>query len=492
MPIVPAEAFQFCGPSYSLSSPVLDAQRCINMYPEPELGNSNTQMGLVGRPGLILWGDTGSAGFGRTLWSGNNRLFSVTGTHLFEMNPNGTVLTDYGAMAGSTGLGPCQVEANGTQLLVCDPSVPAIFRANTVGPAMNLVFNGVALAYLDGFYVSIATGASLAGTNPNQINTSDFLDGTAWSALNYVIRTGASDLTTQLAVLNNQLWIFGQKTIEVWYNAGKPGFPFARIDGATINQGLMAAQTVVKFNDRLMWLGADANGYSQVYMAKGLQPQRVSNYGVEQYITSNLTFPNPLVYPNYPPAWAYGYTEAGHSFYDLTLNGGRIVYDLTTGLWHERTYAGTTPSSFASMPGFTTVNSGLANFVANGAGGKIFQQSLTLPYDDTGLVLNNIVYTRTAPHVSDQNKVLRYKMLEIVGDIGTANPVLTYSNDGGRSFTSSPSFSMLQATDTGFTGQTYKRVWARQLGRSRDRVFKVTITDNTNLIRIARASLDVS
>jgi hypothetical protein len=51
---------------------------------------------------------------------------------------------------------------------------------------------------------------------------------------------------------------------------------------------------------------------------------------------------------------------------------------------------------------------------------------------------------------------------------------------------------MLQATDTGFTGQTFKRAFATQLGRSRDRVFKVTITNNSQLIRLANAYLTVS
>lgn len=498
MPIVPPELFQFCGPTYLAESPVIDAQRSINLYPVTAYKSSKTQMGLVGRPGLVLFGAGGAATVGHSLWAGEGRLFAALGDSVYEFNNAGGITTTFGPGAGP-GLAaatavPCPIVSNNQQLLVCDPLNGRVFYINPgTGNLGVAVFNGIALEYLDGYMISIATGASLVGANPNQLNVSDFLAaGTAanWGALNYVIRTGSADKLKQLAVMGSLLILFGEKSIEFWYNAGNANFPFARMQGASLNLGCLAAQSVVKFYNTVLWLGADDRGYAQVYMMQGTNPVRVSNASIEFLIAAFSS------QPNLPYAKAYGYQEAGHTFYVLNLcnssyqTSQSLVYDLTTGLWHERSYnvSGPWPCGFASVANFGAV---IPNFVCDDLSGNVYYQSINYA-NDNNATTRKIVYTRTAPHVCDQGKVLRYNRLEIDGDFGNADPILTYSNNGGRSFTSSPSYSMLQATDQGFTGQTFKRAWARQLGRSRDRVFKVTITEGTELIRIANAYLDVS
>lgn len=475
----------FCGPTYLTVSPNFDAERAINLYPEPGNAQTKSKMMLVGRPGLSPTPfSTSVLSPCRALWAGNNRLFAAGGTHFYEMATGGGLTTDYGAMAGSTGKGPCQIQANGTELLVMDSGAGQIYKANLIGPAMTSVFNGVALEYLDGFYVAIATGASLVGTNPNQINVSNYLAGATWSALNYVLRTGSADLTTNLAVQNGLLYIFGQKSIEVWYNAGNLNFPFARVNNATIGLGLLAPYSVVKFYNTLMWIGADDRGYAQVYMMAGTNPVRVSNFAAEQYLG---TWPAAA----WPYVSAYGYQEAGHTFYAIKFLSQtyvptqELVYDLTTGLWHERIYVGAWPIAFASAPGFA---SGGPNFVGDGTAGKIWYQGITYPNDGTG---NAITYIRTAPHVSDRGHWMKYPYFEIYGQFGAANPVLSYSNDGGITF--GESFTLTQAANQGTPAAvpTYKRYYQRQLGRSRDRVFKVTITTSADLVRIADAYLGV-
>lgn len=482
----------FCGPTYSGVSltPVFDAERAINLFPEPGYKTSKSKMALIGRPGLsptpfITLANTPV----RSLWAGNNRLFAVGGTHFYEISAAGAIITDYGAMAGSAGTGYASAIANGTQLLVYDSSAAKIFEAGA--GVMNLRFNGVALEYLDGFYLSIATGASLAGANPNQINCSALDDGTSWPALNFVLRRGSSDLTNGLAVLNSQLWIFGQKTIEVWYNAGNPNFPFARIQGATINLGLIAPASIVKFYNCLIWLGADDRGYPQVYMAQGLNPVRISNFAIENLIAgvSASTPGGNSAVLNY--AWAYGYQESGHTFYVLTIVSASFlplntyVYDLTTGLWHERLYAPAAPwpISFASIPG-SGFNATGPNFVGDARSGKIHWQGMGYA-NDGGTA---ITYSRTAPHISDRNNWVKYPSLEIDADVGTAQMTLSYSNDGGRNFLT---LARPDATISGSASVAFKRYKWWQLGRSRDRVFKISITDSTNLIRIVDANLGI-
>jgi hypothetical protein len=501
----------FCGPSYREDSAVLDAERSVNLFPVPGGSNSKSKVALYGRPGLSLHPFIElPIGPARYLWAGDNRLFAIGGTNLYELDPGGFILTDFGAMPGASGFGPATAVANGRQLLVLDASAGQIYNADPgIGavdgilpyPTMTPVFRGVALDYLDGFYVAIAFGESLAGSNPNQVNVSALGDGSVWDPLAYVIKEGSSDLITQLATLNGQLWIFGQKTCEVWYNAGNPTFPFQRIQGATLNLGLVAPWSVVKFENSIIWLASDDRGYTRVYQAKGLEPQRVSTYPIE------LILGNPATVGLLPSCQAYGYQENGHSFYVLQMMGTNdyrndayrpilcVVYDLTTGMWHERIYTGATtvtggvggpwPVCFASVPGF---NSAGPNFVGDAYSGKIFFQSTTYP-SDAGQAIN---YTRTSPHSADRNRWIKYPSFELDCDMGNAAATLSYSNDGGRNFLN---LNRSDATKTvqpnfGTRGAMGRLKW-HELGRSRDRVFSISISDSQNLIRILNAYLGV-
>lgn len=494
---IPADQFQFCGPTYLAESPTIDGQRCINLYPSPGIGSSKTRFSLIGRPGMSAPGVTAlGAGFGHSIWPGAGRLFVSTGTNVYEVDHAGSIITDYGTGISNFGPTPTPMIANGTQLLVCDQVAGKIFNCNAAGPSLDLVFNGVALEYLDGFYFAIATGASLVGANPNQINRSASGDGTNWAPFvgtaSFVIETGAADLITQLAALNGLLYIFGQKTIRVWYDAGSANFPLARVNGGIINLGCLAPNSVVKFSNSILWLGSDSTGYGQIYMLQGLNPVRVSNTAIEQMIAT-LTYS-----PKLTSARAFGYQEAGHTFYVLNLitsgiaglkSGMTLVYDLTTGLWHERTYAGgasaLVPAGYANVPGFSGV---APSYVIDELIGQIWYQTILLPNDNG----TPITYTRIAPHINAQRKWLKYPRFELDMDQGNGSiaPVLDYSNGkvtSGSLVFNGYNYAMAQAADQG-TANTAQQFYKTQLGRSRDRTFKVTITESTNLIRIANAT----
>lgn len=493
MAVVPPDQFAFCGPTYLMPSAVLDCQRSINLYPDPGIASSKNAMGLTGRPGHSLFMTLPLSPV-RALWPGHNRMFAVGGSHVYELKNDGTVLTDFGAMAGSTGVGPCHFVQNGGstsfQLCVLDISSNKIY--NVAGGTTTAVFNATAMEYLDGFQIAIATGASLnAAGNPNQINSSNFGDATTWNALNFIIRTDASDLTNGLAVLNGLLFIFGEKTTSIFYNAGNAGFPFSRVNGGEINLGCLAPQSIVKFYNTVMWLGSDGTGYGQVYMMRGMSPVRVSNAAIEFLLQSLGNSLGTLT-----QAVAYGYQEAGHTFYCLNLVNAsyqpyaQLVYDLTTGLWHERAYAFMFPQSFASAPPFPSVFGGPPNMIGDGLSGSIYQASITLPNDDsTGVTRNPITYQRFAPHVTHDNLLHRYNRFELDFHGASATPTLDYSNNGGFSYLglSTP---LAQITSQ-VAPSSSTRFYTRQLGVSRDRAFAVTIVDNTNLIRIVNALLDL-
>lgn len=496
--LIPAEDFPFCGPTNLMASPVQDAQRAINLFVDPGIASSKSRLGLKGRPGLASFSNP-SAGTNspvHSLWAGAGRLFASVGDHVYEINNAGGVITDYGGGIGSADANATPFQSNGVQLLVCSPTNGQVLNVNPVGPALNVVFNGSAIEYLDGFFISIAKGASLVGANPNQVNVSANGDGTTWPALSYFIETSAADLIVQLCVLNGLLYIFGQRTVRVWYDAGNAIQPLARVSGGVINVGCLASQSVVKFSNSIMWLGANDYGQPQVFQMQGMNPVPVSTPAIEFMIQNCHLFNANAYAASLSYSQAYAYQESGHTFYVLNIvnvAGGylpviTLVYDLTTRMWHERTYGSAVPGCFANVQNFSAVGSPTM-FVGDANSGKIYYQSDQYAAD----VAAAIIYTRIAPHTGSENRFFTYSRFELDIDpqvnsgAGTIAPVLDYSNNGGRSFLGF-NFPLAQAANDSAPG-AFQRFYANQLGHSRDRVFKVSITDSTNLIRIANAYL---
>jgi len=491
MPIVPFSAFSFCGGSYQALSPVVEAQRAINLYPEKAMTQgAKTPVALIGRPGLTTY-VTLPTGPVRALYAGNGRLFAVGGTHVYEVSPSaGTVLTDFGAIPSSSGAGPCQFAVCGTgataHLYVMDSSVGQIFLVNSVGPAVTYVFDGFSLEYLDTFLFALKSGTD------NQINQSNSNDGQTWDALDFVTITGTSDHKRRLIVVNGLMWIMGQQNIEVWYNAGTAGFTLSRMGNGTINIGIAGTSgsassfTACRVMNTLLWCGSDERGFGKFWRADGLSPVRISTPGIEALMET------------YGTGYLYGarsFVEEydGHSFYVTnfpTANsnaGATLVYDMTTGEWHERAYnnAGTPerarPDCFASIQ--DAANS-TANFVGDYATGVIYKQDSSYT-SDSG---NSIRYTRTSPHLTNSNKWTKHQKLMLDGVWGSATPTLSWSDDGGVTFNTARDFQTIGTAAA--TGIKTLVSWA--LGRARDRVYKVVITTSADLVRLSNAWLSVS
>jgi hypothetical protein len=132
-----------------------------------------------------------------------------------------------------------------------------------------------------------------------------------------------------MIVDHREVWLFGQNSVEVWYNSGDPDFPLSRIQGAFNEIGCAATFSIAKLDNSLFWLGADVRGQGIVYRANGYSGERISNHAIEWQIQS---------YGTISDAVGYTYQQEGHSFYVLTFPTANKtwVLDLTTNSWHER------------------------------------------------------------------------------------------------------------------------------------------------------------
>ena len=310
------------GGSYVARSINAADNRMVNLFPEavPE-GSGGKEAGFLLRcPGLRLLATVGTGPI-RGLWVTNGIAYIVSGSQLYSMTTS-YVATLRGTVSGT---GPVSMADNGTQLFIACNPLSYIYNTSTLVFAQitDVDFPGAgSVGYLDGYFVF------------NEPNTQKFwvtalLDGTSVDPLDFASAEGYPDNVVALIVDHREIFLFGNTSVEVWYDAGTPDFPMARVQGAFMEVGCEAAYSVAKLDNSVFWLGSDARGRGIVYRANGYTPARLSTNAVEYAIQN---------YGNITDAIGYTYQQDGHPFYVLIFPSAEAtwVYDVSTQLWHER------------------------------------------------------------------------------------------------------------------------------------------------------------
>jgi hypothetical protein len=100
------------------------------------------------------------------------------------------------------------------------------------------------VAFLDGYILAI--------DGSNKFYWSDVNTGTSWNALSFATAAGSPDLLNAIKVYNREIYLFGQRSIEIWENDGTT--PFARVPGGFIQSGCSAPTAVIEDENSLYWL----------------------------------------------------------------------------------------------------------------------------------------------------------------------------------------------------------------------------------------------
>jgi hypothetical protein len=372
---------------------------------------------------------------------------------------------------------------NGTQLFIAANGPSYIYNSLTLAyaPITDPDFAGaVTVSYLDGYFV-------FNEPNSQKVWVTQLLDGTSIDPLDFASAEGNPDGLIALLVNNREAWLFGSNSIEVWYDAGTPDFPLARIQGASNEIGCVAPYSVAKLDNSLFWLGQDARGQGIVYRSNGYTGLRASNHAIEWQIQS---------YGNISDAVAYTYQQDGHSFYVLTFPSAdkTWVYDVSTQSWHER--AGWVNGSFTRHRSNCQMAFNNEIVVGDFENGNIYAFDLDV-YADNGQIQKWLRSWRAIP--SGQNNLKRTAQHTMQFDCETGvglnlgqgsdpQAMLRWSDDGGHTWSSE------HWTNLGRIGNYGRRAFWRRLGMTqklRDRVYEVSGTDPVKIV-ILGAELQIS
>lgn len=323
------------------------------------------------------------------------------------------------------------------------------------------------IAFIEGWLIFSEPGTRTFFTNAATPYTLLFDGGF------YALKDSSSDNLMTLFENNRELWLVGERTSEVWYNAGNTNFAFARIPGIGPQIGCAATHSITRIGPNLIWLARNEQGENLVVQTQQYSWERVSNHAVEHAWAQ---------YPVVSDAIGYAYEEDGHFFYVLTFPTADAtwVFDGLTNMWHQRASFDPVAGVYHRHRSNCFMDLSDVRLVGDYQSGQVHQMSRQY-YTDAG---NPLRCQRRAPHVwssSDRYRIFHgWLQCEFTPGVGLAtgqgsNPqaMLRWSNDGGFTWSNE------HWTTIGAQGETRNRAIWRRLGRARDRVYELNFSDPT-------------
>nr|WKF58826.1 hypothetical protein HUO10_003327 [Paraburkholderia busanensis] len=472
------------GGEYIAPSQDVAFNRSVNLIPElVETREGKAVGGMYGAPGYTLFATAGSGPIRQLYTASNGTLYALSGNELYSVSSAGAAAAQ--GQVGTT-TGPAQMTDNGAnnQVLLVDGSAGWCLNTKTgafTNPLPGLLgVKPMTLAYQDGVAI-----VNYVGTN--QWYQSNLGDLSTFQALNFSSADSTPDQIISTFDIHREVWLFKQKVIEVWVNAGLNGFLFQRLQGVQIPAGCVAPASVARINDSLVWLGGDEQGDGVVYQSQSYQAVPISTHFIAETIQDM---------PVISDAIGFVEQENQHWYYWLIFPTANrtFVYDSATKLWHER--AAFANGQFSRHVANCHAFAYRKHLIGDYTTGNIYALNEDV-YTDNGAVHKWLRTWRGLPPNQVAEDVVRYEGLQI--DMGTGlsvppgtNPhyMLRWSDDGGYTWSSE------MWTDGNQQGNTNARVLFRRLGTTKkggtyDRIFELSGTDPVP-IQIAGAYIDIS
>ena len=435
-------------------SPNISPEICINWFYEKGTGGES----LVSTHGATVFA-TLTGGEVRGGIEFNDNAFFVCGNTLYEITSNGTA-TSRGTLNTSTGR--VSMAHNGTrdsanqQIFIADGTQRYIYDNTTTTLTGYTDYSADTVCFLDGYFV-------FNRTDTDRFYITSLYDGTTIDANDWATAEGDPDKLVAVAADRRDLFLFGERTLEVWYNSGDPDNTFQRYQGGQTQTGLAAAHAVSRFDNSIAWLAESERGNRVVaIMGEGYNPTIISTPEVNYRLSTYTTYSN---------AFSYTYQHEGHEFYCLTFPSHNVteVYDALTQTWHQRAH--TINGVFPNRERYNChVFAFGKHLFGDYANGKVYELDTSVGTIDS----TRIPRERNTGIFTDEEKDIRISSLQLdmeegIGDPNVATDTsmwLSYSKDGGHHYSNEVERSM------GDAGEYARRVIWRRLGQGRNWVFR--------------------
>lgn len=516
----------------------VNAQRRTNLYCQIEADPEKNVITMYPTPGLTTFVNFG-ANPCRALYAKGDFLYAVNGNTFWRVSNDGT-LANLGTLLTSGGR--CDITDNGFQILVVDnpnayiytligpQTINTITRVGTLATVttaqdhgltigMSVTVSGASPAQYNGTYVisvvnstqftyvmasDPGSSASPAGSyvistgfvqvsdpgflgaqtctflngyfvttvpNSGQFQISGLYQGSTWDALDFATAESSPDNLVRVIAENGQLVLFGETTTEFWSDSGAADFPFARVGASAIEWGLAARWSVTKYMDSLVFLRRNRLGQVQICTLQGYNSMQISSPDIDFQISQ---------YGAVEDATAFSYMIAGHPFYNISFPTGDETweYDGQSKAWGRRMsgddgrYRGEIQANYLNR-----------SYISDFSNGKVYFVDASIYTDDGELIVREFISRHQT--IGDYSKFpqIWFEMQTGVGLVdgqGEApKMMMSVSRDGGNTYGAEV------VREIGRIGEYKQRAVFNRVGRARDWLYRIRITDPVNTVFIS-------
>lgn len=426
--------------------------------------------------GTLVWSDQGVAGGAGT--SGTTEpTFENSGVTLdagaliwnFVAPSNGNAGTSGPTIPAFNDTGGTTVDGTGT--LIWQDKGLQLLNVTAL-----LAGTPVSVQYSDGYFIVMLA-------NSNKFQMSNILDGTTWPGIQVNAVSVFPENIVGIIVSHRELWVCGSQHIQPYTDTGSLEI-FDVIPGTLIETGLAATFGLGIVDNTVFWIGEDIRGGRQAWRANGYTPQRISTHAVEASLSSYTA-------AQIASLVSYSYQDDGHLFWVLYIPNSDFswVFDVAESLWHKR--AEWLGATYGPHRSWNHVWAFGKHLVGDWQTDNIYE--MKLPYDNGGgkyaFVTDNgetIRRLRRSPTIVNEMQWIPHAALTVdfmaglgpqpplLGGDGNPRPpqaMLRWSDDRGSTW------SNVHTVSVGLAGEySHRSIW-RRLGRSRYRVYELSVTD---------------
>jgi len=332
MPKIPLD---FASDTYVSTSSAQAKRRCINWYKHIDDGEALSKSILVGCPGLSSFA-TVDYPICRGFIEIQGRAFAVYANKFYEIFTGGTV-TDRSTidLGNNSDNNIVRMATNGLVIIIITDNNGYYYNLSTnilaeiVDATFSLFGTVIDVSYKDGKFNYLGTDYAFQGSLATVNN------GMTFDPLAFGSAEIEPDSNVGQGMLNNQLLIFGTHTAEWFESVQETGYTLQRIQGATIQKGCVARNTIVNFQSALSFLGNDRGESPALWLVQGSNTVKISTPAIDNYIQG-------LTEAQWEDAFCWTYQQGGSNFLVFDIGDATFVYDATTSekagrrIWHER------------------------------------------------------------------------------------------------------------------------------------------------------------
>ncbi len=442
--------------SYKHKSLPLSAQRTINFWPQTQSdGSARSPAILEGFHGLKLFG-TVSGTSDRGMLEHKGALYKVTDTALYSVDLNGSH-TSLGTIPGSD---RCIMEGIGNSVVLTTEGKAYIYNGTTLSEITDPDLETPnTCAHLNNQIIYDGDGGRFA--------VSDVGDAATINGLNYATAESDADDLVRVYAFNQLLYLFGEKSIETWFNTGSGNPPFERVEGGIVRVGLGAIHSVANTPDLIFFFGSDG----QIYGMSGSTADVISTKAIAREISNFGTVSD---------AHGRAINIDGQWLYVLTfVNGNRtFIYEVDGGEWFEWSSGVSQGRHYSSSYAFAFRK----HLVGDERNGNIYELDPDTYTDngdaivrvrDTGVIHGALFGAPGKKIWMNSFELIMETGAGIIGSGQGSDPrvILQYSDDGGRTWSTE------RWATIGKLGEFEWRVRWFNLGSFMNRIMRIKTSD---------------